>query len=159
MESHMFPSHSTNEVYSMIMTSCNVISLDPVKDRFATLHPSWKSLRTLCLRSALPRIPQHHISTEIVQRPPHGTGLVPCSLLDISCYDEIISAPSGVCYPLTNSPHRSLPMFTRSVTLPAHSRRSLLAYLRLFVLLDALVVLRLQWHHHLVTCLVRLVQR
>ena len=111
MESHMFPSHSTNEVYSMIMTSCNVISLDPVRDRFATLHPSWKSLRTLCLRFALPRIPQHHISTGIVQRPPHGTGLVPCSLLDISCYDEIISAPSGVCYPLANSPHRSLLMF------------------------------------------------
>ena len=111
MESHMFPSHSTNEVYSMIMTSCNVISLDPVKDRFATLHLSWKSLRTLCLRFALPRIPQHHISTGIVHRTPHGTGHEPCRLLDISCYDGIISGPSGVCYPLANSPHRSLLMF------------------------------------------------
>jgi len=61
----------------------------PIRDRFATLYPSWR-LRKFCLRFALPRIPQHHISTGIVQRFPHGTGHEPCRLLDISCYDEIV---------------------------------------------------------------------
>ena len=48
--------------------------------------------------------------------------------------------------------------FTRSGNLPAHSRKSLLAYLRLFVLLDALVVPRLCLYHRLMSGFVRLVQ-
>ena len=89
------------------IASCSAIALDPVRDRFMTLYLSWKSLGTLCLRSALPRMPQHHVSTGIVQGPPHGTGQEPCRLLDISCCDGIVSAPSGLCYSLASSPHRS----------------------------------------------------